>query len=282
MVIRRHGLAARLSSEGLRFLPQARALVAAATAAEDSFRSTRGPALRLGATESISASLLPSALAGADGEQGGIADVTIGLCRDLRSMVSAGALDMCFTIEGGMPAPDANAVSRWRGAVALALFGGADAPGGVVEPDVLEGVELLVPDPTGSLTEHLSSWLVTVGVRCRIRSAGSIEGVRAGVRFGSSIGVVPAFARVDRSIGSSAQVMTFTSPPRPMLLIATIGDPEGCDRLADCIAATPSEASALWREISRCLPASVIVSSRPPASTARGARPVRSASARAR
>lgn len=242
VIVRRHGLEARLAPEGLRFLPQARALVAAAEAAEESFRSGRGTRLELGAIESISTYLLPPALVTAcDRRPESTADVTIGMCEDLRRMVSAATLDMCLTLEGEMPAPEANCVAREMGEVSLVLFGSEGTPIGRVAPSSLEGSELLVPDPAGSLTAHLSAWLTATGVKCRIRSAGSVEGVRRGVRLGTPIGVLPAYAMLEQSDGDPVRSLELTTPPRPMLLIATIGvhvgNRDDCERLVERISA---------------------------------------------
>ncbi|MGY2733542.1 LysR substrate-binding domain-containing protein [Sphingomonas sp. UYP23] len=224
LLVRRHGLEATLTADGVEFLRHARALVAAADDALASLTPAVGSTLRLGATESISSYLLPPALAAISRPGRAIASqVTVGLCGDLRGMVAAATLDMCFTMEARAPL-DAGPATRLIGEVPIVIFRMGDRAGvGELAFEASEGQDLLVPDPTGQLTAHLAEWIGRSGMRLRIRSAGSVEGVKRGVGLGAALGALPAYVMGGPQTGTQVASLDPAYPIRPMLLLATTG-----------------------------------------------------------
>ena len=226
---------------GTRLLPHARKVVEAARVALASVQSECG-AIRLGATESISSFLIPLAVSAVAGEGDfPFPEVTIGLCSELRALVVAGRLDLCITMESGLPAQDSAVTCSQIGTVSLTVFAGANAAGMGVDGWQGEQAELLVPDPGGSLTSHVQGWIDREGICARLRSAGSIDGVKRSVRLGDAMGVLPMYALADELDGGTVRLVEV---PRlhPMTLLATVGtcadNPAACGSLVDAIAAT--------------------------------------------
>jgi DNA-binding transcriptional LysR family regulator len=199
VTVRRSGQEATLTAAALRILPHARALVAAAEATMALFANGGGGAIRLGAVESASTYLLPPAMAAFRSAWPQVEiQVAVGVCEELRRNLQVGELDAIVTYE---PAARQAAHDRPAGRVLapspICLFVSAarEEPGGTSR-QVLAMRRYLLPDPGGSLQDAVRTWLAaaTGGGSPRLESAGSIEGVKRGVRSGKPVGVLPRYA----------------------------------------------------------------------------------------
>ena len=64
----------------------------------------------------------------------------------------------------------------------------------VVKRAELEGRTFLLPDPDGAFPALLRTWFGAASYRPRFESAGSIDGVKSGVRSSDVVGVLPNYA----------------------------------------------------------------------------------------
>jgi DNA-binding transcriptional LysR family regulator len=198
VTLRRRGQEAALTAAAAALLPHARALIRASEAALAAVTLDSHSVIRLGAVESASTFLLPRALAAFRSHWPLVeVQITIGLCDDLRKRVHRGELDAAITVEGSAGALAREEIwSRMLSPTQLCLF--------VSSREVLSALEvrqrdlarrpLLLPDPDGAFNALLRAWFANPNDRPRFASAGSIDGVKIGVRSGEFIGVLPTYA----------------------------------------------------------------------------------------
>ena len=198
VTLRRPGHEAALTAAALGLLPHARALISASEAALATVTSGRRNAIRLGAVESASTFLLPRALAAFRSHWPSVdVQITIGLCDDLRKRVQRGDVDAAITVEGAEGALRGEGTgSRILSPAQLCLFvSSRETLGGLkIKQRDLMRRPLLLPDPDGAFNALMRQWFVTPDERPRFVSAGSVDGVKIGVRSGEFVGVLPSYA----------------------------------------------------------------------------------------
>lgn len=218
LVLRAPGRGASLTPAAERLLPYARQIVAAADAAvaalvEESRR------LRVGASESISSHLLPSALRRLREREPALdVQVATGLCAELHARVRAGELAVALTLTGEAARPPADLSVRTMGAARLSLVARSgspfDRPG--VTPAEVAHAGVLVPDPHGALNELLGAWFAEADAPARLRSAGSLDAVKRGVLEDGAIGLLPAYA-AEPALADGSMTELRPSAPLPAL-----------------------------------------------------------------
>lgn len=222
VTVRRPGQEAALTATALALLPHARALIAASEAALAVVRPGDQRAIRLGAVESASTFLLPRAVAAFRTHWPNVAvHVTIGLCEDLRGRVQRGELDAAITVEGADRAPARDEPwSRVLTPARLCLFASAGSvrPGHRVTQRELARRPLLLPDPDGAFNVLLRAWFAKAVAQPRLESAGSIDGVKIGVRSGGFIGVLPTYA-IDRELAQGEFLDVGVHEPLPSIAL---------------------------------------------------------------
>ena len=286
VTVRRSGQEATLTAPALAVLPHARALISTSEAVVALVASGRGNVIRLGAVESASTFLLPQALASFR-QRWPLVDVqvTIGLCDELRRRVQRGELDVAITVERPHGPPDRDGSgngSRMLSPAELCLFvASPEATGGLdITRQDLVRCQVLLPDPDGALHALMREWLGKGSGRPRMESAGSIEGVKIGVRSGEFVGVLPRYA-VARELDAGEFMRVQVDEPLPAI---ALGLPTQCVPLAS------SPLHAMTRCIEECagalarplpagrLPAGRLPAGRKPAARSRqpAQRPTRS------
>ena len=230
VMLRRAGREATLTAAAEALLPHARALIAASETALAAVSRQSAGVIRLGTVESISSFLLPRPLT-AFRQRWPRTDlrVTIGLCEDLRRRVGRFELDAAITIEGG--AREGGREGGWTRKLAPARLQL------VVSPDhSLAGAEIgradlgphrfLLADPDGAFNALLAAWLGDLARGPRLESAGSIDGVKRGVKDSEAIGVLPNYAIAEElAAGSLAEVKVREPMPSIALLLTTLEPP---------------------------------------------------------
>jgi molybdate transport repressor ModE-like protein len=198
VTLRRPGQEAKLTAAALALLPHARALIAASEAAVATVTLEHRNVIRLGAVESASTFLLPSALSAFRTNWPALeVQITIGLCDDLRKRVHRRELDAAITVEGPEGALDREGSgSRMLCPTRLCLFVSSRVTlGGLrIKRRDLARRSLLLPDPDGALNSLMRAWFATPDELPRFDSAGSIDGVKIGVRGGEYVGLLPGYA----------------------------------------------------------------------------------------
>jgi DNA-binding transcriptional LysR family regulator len=222
LTVRRNGQEATLTAPALAMLPHARSLVATAEAVVAMVSPGRAGAIRLGAVESASTFLLPRAMT-AFRRHWPLVDVqvTIGLCADLRRRVQQGELDLAITVERPPDSPGGDgAHSRVLSPAEICLFVSPPHAAGLHgnARHALSRCRFLLPDPDGSLHALMREWFAPAGGQPRLESAGSIEGVKAGVRSGGHVGVLPRYA-VARELESGEFVAVQAAEPLPAIAL---------------------------------------------------------------
>jgi len=195
----------------------ARALgISQSTAAIASVTAENRGVIRLGTVESVSSLLLPRALSALRADWPLVeVQVTIGLCEHLRKRVQRGELDAALTVEGldGAHAPQAG-WSRMLAPAQLRLIVSSRTgppPAGVKRADLSRHVFLL-PDPDGALNALMRDWLGKSVRRPRLESAGSIGGVKSGVKESDVIGVLPSYAVAEEIQTGTLQELRVQEP----------------------------------------------------------------------
>jgi DNA-binding transcriptional LysR family regulator len=224
MVVRQRGVEARLTPAARILLPHARQIAAAAEAAV-ALVAAEAKILRVGAVESISSYLLPTAVRRLRSIYPEIqVQVTVGLCADLRSQVASGRLDVAMLLGGAGSVSTPDLVIRRLGTSRLRLVVRCGGPlaGKRLSLAELGHLGILVPDPYGPLNDLMESWLRASGARSRLISAGSLDAVKRGVLADGAVGLLAAYA-VDHEIatGILAQADLEVTPPAVVLEAAT-------------------------------------------------------------
>jgi DNA-binding transcriptional LysR family regulator len=198
VTLRRPGQEAELTVSAMALLPHAHALIAASEAALASVTPDYFSMIRLGAVESASTFLLPLALTAFRSHWPALdVQITIGLCDDLRKRVHRRELDAAITVEGPAGALDREGSgSRMLTPARLCLFvSSRETLGGLnVSRRDLARRPLLLPDPAGAFNSMMRAWFAMPDEQPRFESAGSIDGVKIGVRSGTYVGLLPAYA----------------------------------------------------------------------------------------
>ena len=167
MVLRQRGVEARLTSAADILLPHARRIAAAADAAT-AMVAAEANILRVGAVESISSYLLPSAIrAVRSSHPEARLQVTVGLCADLQSQVTTGRLDVAMLLRGAQSPSRGDLVIHRLGTSQLRLIVKSDGPlaGRRLDPAELARIGVVVPDPHGPLNDLLEGWLEAQGAK---------------------------------------------------------------------------------------------------------------------
>jgi DNA-binding transcriptional LysR family regulator len=198
VTLRRRGQEAALTTAALALLPHARALICASEAALATVTADSHSVMRLGAVESASTFLLPSALAAFRARWPLVnVQITIGLCDDLRKRVLRGELDAAITLEGSDEAlAREESPTRMLSPARLCLFVSSSKSLGRlrIKQRDLSRHALLLPDAEGAFNALMRRWFTTADERPRFESAGSVEGVKIGVQNGEFVGVLPSYA----------------------------------------------------------------------------------------
>jgi DNA-binding transcriptional LysR family regulator len=242
VTVRRRGHEAALTAAAEALLPHARGLISASETALATVAMGNHGVIRLGAVESVSSFLLPGVVTEFRSRWPGVeVHVTIGLCDDLRRRVRRGELDAALTVEGSESAlAGEEGWSRVVSPTQLRLIVSSRATGGAVtikRPDLARRT-LLLPDPDGAFNTLLRTWFEAPIYRARFESAGSIDGVKNGVRSGDFVGVLPAYA-VAEELATGSFLELKVQEPLPALALGLT------------ILRRPSEASPLHDMIQR-------------------------------
>ncbi|SRR5579871_229080 len=223
---RRPGQEATLTAAGIALLPHARALVSAAEAALAAVTPGQSRPIRLGAVESASTFLLPRALAAFRRRWPSVdVQVAIGLCNELRARVRRGDLDAAITLEG--PESTASHVDEHNRVLApahLCLIVSSRAAAGRRRAARRELTcrPFLLPDPDGPFSSLLRAWIEACRFQPRFESAGSIDGVKSGIRSDRVVGVLPAYAAAkELARGEFIEVRVKPPPPAVALGLTT-------------------------------------------------------------
>lgn len=224
---RRPGKEATLTPAAEALLPHARILIAASEAALAAVTTKQQAVIRLGAVESISSFLLPEPLRAFRTARAGVdVQVTIGLCEDLRKRVRRFELDAAITIEGAGSALENG--TRVLSPMELRLVA---APGHPLAKKTaarseLESRTFLLADPDGAFNGLMRAWFKDAAHMPKFESAGSIDGVKRGVRSGDAIGVLPGYAVAEElAAGSLVALKVREALPAIALLLTTVEPP---------------------------------------------------------
>jgi DNA-binding transcriptional LysR family regulator len=240
VTLRRRGHEAVLTAAAEALLPHARSLISASETALATVAMETHGVIRLGAVESVSSFLLPAAITEFRARWPGVeVHVSIGLCSDLHKRVRRGELDAALTVEAPESVlADEESCSRILSTTQLCLIVGTRAAGRaamVKRPDLARRT-LLLPDPDGAFNTLLRAWFEAPMYRARFESAGSIDGVKRGVRSGDFVGVLPAYAVAEELAAGSFFELKVQEPLPALALGLTVqGRPAATSPLHDMI-----------------------------------------------
>jgi len=223
LMLRRPGRESALTATAIALLPHARALILASEAALAAAKS-KTCVIRLGSIESASTFLLPSALAAFRQRWPAIElKISIGVCDDLRRKVQNDQLDAAITLDNLNEGAANQSRTRVLALAQLCLFVSrhtATRKNSVSERDIA-GQTLLLPDPDGAFNVLMYDWLAKQMRRPRIESAGSVDGVKVGVRNGDCVGVLPSYA-VAKELASGEFVRWNVRYPLPRIALGLV------------------------------------------------------------
>jgi len=259
VTLRRPGQEAVLTAAALALLPHAHALIGASEAALATVASDHRNVIRLGAVESASTFLLPRALTAFRSHWPALdVQIAIGLCDDLRKRVHRRELDAAITVEGTEGAQGREGSgSRVLSPTRLCLFVSSRATLGElkVKRRDLARRPLLLPDPDGAFYTLMRGWFANSDEQPRFESAGSIDGVKIGVRGGEYVGLLPGYA-VARELAQGEFFELRVTEPLPTIALGltTHYQPVEASPLEDMIQCIEQvldpEASAVTRTFS--------------------------------
>jgi DNA-binding transcriptional LysR family regulator len=222
VTLRRPGQEAELTAAALALLPHAHALIGASEAALATVSADHRNVIRLGAVESASTFLLPRALTAFRSHWPALdVQIAIGLCDDLRQRVHRRELDAAITVEGTEGAQGREGSgSRVLSPSRLCLFVSARATLGElkVRRRDLARRPLLLPDPNGAFYTLMRGWFADCDEQPRFESAGSIDGVKIGVRSGEYVGLLPRYA-VARELAAAEFLELRVQEPLPTIAL---------------------------------------------------------------
>ncbi len=231
ITVRRPGKEAALTPAAETLLPHARALVAAAEGALAALASKSEGTIRLGTVESISSFLLPVPLGTFRQRWPGIdVKIAIGLCEDLRKRVRQMELDAALTIEGVGDGSRMLAPAQLR----LVVSPGHRLAKGKVARGDLAAQRFLLADPDGAFNGLMRGWFGEPAPK--FESAGSIDGVKRGVRGSGAVGVLPNYAVTEElAAGSLAAIKVREALPAIALQLTTPEPPAEASPLHDLV-----------------------------------------------
>jgi DNA-binding transcriptional LysR family regulator len=239
VTVRRPGQEATLSVAAVTLLPHAHALIGAAEAALALVTSNHRNVIRLGAVESASTFLLPPALKAFRSRWPGLdVRIAIGLCDDLRKRVHRRELDAAITVDGDVAQDHEGSGSRLLSPSRLCLFVSSRATLGnrKVRRRDLTRRPLLLPDPDGAFNTLMRAWFSTSDQQPRFESAGSVDGVKIGVRSGEYVGLLPDYAVArELALGEFLEVKVQEPLPTIALGLTTHFRPAKASPLEDMI-----------------------------------------------
>ena len=240
ITLRRPGYEAALTAAAAALLPHAHALIAASESALATVIADHRNVIRLGSVESASTYLLPRALSAFRSHWPGLdVQITIGLCEDLRKRVHRRELAAAITVEGPKGAHDrVGSGSRMLSPTRLSLFvSSRDTLGGLkVRRRDLARRPLLLPDPDGAFNTLMRAWFSTAEEQPRFESAGSIDGVKIGVRSGEYVGLLPSYAVArEVALGEFLELRVHEPLPTIALDLTTHDTPVEASPLLDMI-----------------------------------------------
>jgi DNA-binding transcriptional LysR family regulator len=234
VTVRRSGREAVLTDAAYALIPHARAMISLSEIALASAAEPGPAAIRLGTVESVSSFLLPAPL-NAFRQLWPKIDVriAIGLCEDLRRRVADGDLDAALTMENDSADGSGKLASTDLRLVMASQHG---LSGDLATADALDQRTILLSDSEGAFDKLMRAWANTSGRALRIESAGSIEGVKRGVRAGNAIGVLPTYAVAEElSAGSLIELRPVSPLPRIALRLIARKPPGSETPLASLI-----------------------------------------------
>jgi DNA-binding transcriptional LysR family regulator len=223
---RRPGKEASLTASAEKLLPHARTLIAASEAAVAAFASKGRQVIRVGTVESVSSFLLPGPLK-AFRRQWPQVDVriSIGLCDDLRKRAKRHELDAALTMEAASRARDTESRVLLPTTLRLVVSRRHPLARKKVARNDLARQTFLLADSGGAFADLLDAWFENSSLPLRSESAGSIDGVKRGLKRSNSIGVLPDYA-VAKELGAGSFVaLRLVDPPPPIALLLTSAKP---------------------------------------------------------
>lgn len=218
VTLRRSGREALLTPAAQALLPHARTLISVAEAALEASARQGQTTIRLGTVESISSFLLPGPLS----EFRTLwpqteVRIAIGLCEDLRQRVRRSELDAAISIERSDRPRDRQVVELyWPARLCLVVAPDHPPAGQKIRPADLEARTCLVTDYDGAFNALLTGWVGSNARPPRMESAGSVDGVKRGVRRSGAIGVLPEYA-VAEELAAGSLIALGTETPLPAL-----------------------------------------------------------------
>ena len=221
---RRPGREAILTPAGDALLPHARSLVATADAALAALAAKAQEVIRLGTVESASSFLLPEPLAAFRRDRPDVdLRITVGLCADLKKAVSRAEIDAALTVEPCREdrATDGSAeLSRAQ----LVLVAAPHHPLAARAPmrRELDDQRYLLTEFDGAFQELMANWIGHDAAALKLDSAGSVDGVKRGVRDGTAIGVLPDYAVADELSDGTLVAVAIDAPPPVVSLRLTM------------------------------------------------------------
>jgi len=240
VLLRRRGKEASLTAVAQSLLPHARALIASAESALAAVSAGTRGVIRLGTVESVSSYLLPVALAAFRSRWPFVTvQITAGICDELRTRVRRGELDAALTLEGcDCDHSPEEGWSRLLSPIPLRLLVSSppNPDGHDVPRSDLAGRTFLLPDPDGPLPALIRSWFGAPIDWPRLESAGSIDGVKSGVRCSDVVGVLPSYT-VAEDLSSGSLFELSTREPLPVVAVGVTipRRPLGASPLRDMI-----------------------------------------------
>lgn len=226
IVERRPGREASLTAAAKRLLPHARALIAASEAARAAFAAEDQQVIRLGTVESVSSFLLPGPLKIFRRRRPDVdVRITIGLCEDLRKKARRFELDAAMTIEAASRRDkDCRALQQTQLRLVVSPRH-AMARKRKIARDDLSAQTLLLSDSGGAFAELLAGWFENVTQPPRFESAGSVDGVKRGLKNSGLIGVLPDYAVAKELASGTLTALRLIDPLPPIALLLTTAKP---------------------------------------------------------
>lgn len=240
VTLRRPGQEAALTDAAIALLPHAHALIAASERALATVTSDHSNVIRLGAVESASTFLLPRALTAFRSRWPSLdVQIAVGLCDELRKRVHRRELDAAISVgEAETTLDREGSGSRMLSPTRLCLFvSSRETLGGLkVRRRDLARRPLLLPDPDGAFNILMRAWFATSEEQPRFESAGSIDGVKIGVRSGKYVGLLPGYAVAkELALGEFLEVCVQEPLPSIALGLTTHYQPAEASPLHDMI-----------------------------------------------
>lgn len=178
--------------------------------------------LVVGAVESLSAYVLPQALASLrERWPKARLEVITGSCPEIRERVATGKCDLGLLLEGDTGADGATVISRSR----FVVFATSTHPlvGKRANPDELRRCDFYMCDAAGNYHQVIRHYFEAAQVPLpRTQSMGTVEGVKRGIEMGGSpVGFLPLHA-VARELEDGSLVELAVDPTLPDLVMRAV------------------------------------------------------------